>query len=409
MSDSTNGSHLDPWVEAYASRTIGMRESEIRALFAVASRPEVVSLAGGMPFVEALSGEMMAKVTESVLSKRSNVAFQYGSGQGDPSLRESVLEVMKPTGLTAHQDDIVITAGSQMAIDLICMVMIDPGDVILVESPSYVGALGVFRMYEADVRHVAMDDDGLNPTALLETIAQVRKEGKKPKLLYTIPSYQNPAGLTQPPARRAELIAIAQRENILIIEDDAYALLGFDGVVNRPMAADEKERVVYCGSFSKIISSGLRTGWAVAPKALKSKLVLANESATLCPSNFTQLIVDEYLRTQDWQAQVALFRGLYQERRDALLSAMDELMPKGVSWTVPKGGFYTWLTLPQGVDATAMLPKAVDALVAYVPGTGFFANGLGKENLRLSYCYPTPERIKEGVKRLASVLEAEIA
>jgi DNA-binding transcriptional MocR family regulator len=263
-------------------------------------------------------------------------------------------------------------------------------------------------MYEADVRHVAMDDDGLNPTALLETIAQVRKEGKKPKLLYTIPSYQNPAGLTQPPARRAELIAIAQRENILIIEDDAYALLGFDGMVNRPMAADEKERVVYCGSFSKIISSGLRTGWAVAPKALKSKLVLANESATLCPSNFTQLIVNEYLRTQDWQAQVALFRDLYQERRDALLSAMDELMPKGISWTVPKGGFYTWLTLPQGVDATAMLPKAVDALVAYVPGTGFFANGLGKENLRLSYCYPTPERIKEGIKRLASVLEAEI-
>jgi DNA-binding transcriptional MocR family regulator len=407
MTDKPTGSRLDPWVQAYASRATSMRASEIRALFAVASRPEVVSLAGGMPFVEALDVKMFRSVVDSVLVKNAKTALQYGAGQGHVALRESVLEVMRPTGMTAHPDDIVITAGSQMAIDLIVRVMCNPGDVILVESPSYVGALGVFRAYEADIRHVAMDADGLNPTALKETIAKVKSEGKKVKLLYTIPSFHNPAGITQPQSRRAEILEIAEKENVLIIEDDPYALLSFDGVIHRPMAAVEKERVVYCGSFSKIISAGLRIGWAVAPHALREKLVLANEAATLCPSNFTQLIVDEYLRTQDWLAQVAVFRNIYQERRDALLGALKTYMPTGVSWTVPTGGFYSWLTLPNGFDATAMLPRAVTHLVAYVPGTGFFADGQGRSNMRLSFCYPPPERIVEGVKRLSAVMQEE--
>jgi 2-aminoadipate transaminase len=407
MADTPNGSRLDPWVQAYASRATSMRASEIRALFAVASRPEVVSLAGGMPFVEALDVEMFRSVVNSVLTKDAKTALQYGAGQGHVSLRESVLEVMRPTGMNAHPDDIVITAGSQMAIDLIVRVMCNPGDVILVESPSYVGALGVFRAYEADIRHVAMDADGLNPTALQEMIAKVKAEGKKVKLLYTIPSFHNPAGITQPQARRKEIVEIAQREDVLIIEDDPYALLSFDSVIHRPMAADEKERVVYCGSFSKIISAGLRIGWAVAPHALREKLVLANEAATLCPSNFTQMIVDEYLRTQDWLSQVATFRDIYKQRRDSLLAALDDHMPAGVSWTVPTGGFYSWLTLPPGFDATAMLPRAVTHLVAYVPGTGFYADGQGRSNLRLSFCYPPPERIVEGVKRLATVMDEE--
>lgn len=407
MAENSSGSRLDPWVQAYASRATSMRASEIRALFAVASRPEVVSLAGGMPFVEALDVEMFRSVVNSVITKDAKTALQYGAGQGHASLRESVLEVMRPTGMSAHPDDIVITAGSQMAIDLIVRVMCNPGDVILVESPSYVGALGVFRAYEADIRHVAMDSDGLNPVALQEMIAKVKAEGKKVKLLYTIPSFHNPAGITQPQARRKEIVEIAQREDVLIIEDDPYALLSFDSIIHRPMAADEKERVVYCGSFSKVISAGLRIGWAVAPHALREKLVLANEAATLCPSNFTQLIVDEYLRTQDWLAQVATFRDIYQQRRDALLTALTDHMPPGVSWTVPTGGFYSWLTLPPGFDATAMLPRAVTHLVAYVPGTGFYADGQGRSNLRLSFCYPPPARIVEGVKRLSNVMSEE--
>ena len=385
-----------------------MTASEIRALFAVASRPEVVSLAGGMPFVQALPLEQMADTVQRLLAERGAVALQYGSGQGDVRLREQVLDVMREVGVTSHPDDIVITTGSQMALDLVVRVFCDPGDVVLVEAPSYVGALGVFRAYECDVRHVAMDDEGLVPGALEEAIRAVRAEGKRIKLVYTIPSFHNPGGVTQGPQRRREILAIAQREGVLVLEDDPYGLLGFEGEVPRALRADDAEGVIYLGSFSKTIASGLRVGWAVAPHGVREKLVLAAESAVLCPSNFAQLTVSEYLASQPWREQVKAFRELYRERRDALLSSMTQLMPEGTRWTVPTGGFYSWVTLPEGLDAKAMLPRAIAALVAYVPGTGFYVDGQGREHLRLSYCYPEPERIREGVRRLAGVVEAEL-
>jgi DNA-binding transcriptional MocR family regulator len=385
-----------------------MRASEIRALFAVASRPEVVSLAGGMPFVQALPVDMLTATAVRVLTERGSTALQYGSGQGDVTLREQILEVIGEVGVTAHPDDIVVTPGSQMALDLVTRVFCDPGDVVLVEAPSYVGALGVFRAYECDVIHVAMDDEGLVPTALAEAIVAARVAGKRVKMIYTIPSFHNPAGVTQGPARRAEILAIAQREGIALLEDDPYGLLGFEGEPPRAIRADDSEGVIYLGSFSKTIASGLRVGWAVAPHGVREKLVLAAESAVLCPSNYTQLTVSEYLATQPWREQIKVFREVYRERRDALLESLQALMPAGTTWTIPAGGFYSWLTLPEGLDATAMLPRAVAALVAYVPGTGFYVDGQGRQNLRLSYCYPEPERIREGVRRLASVMESEL-
>ena len=193
-----------------------------------------------------------------------------------------------------------------------------------------------------------------------------------------------------------------------MLEDDPYALLGFDGTVPRAIRAEDSEQVVYLGSFSKTLASGLRVGWAVAPHGVREKLVLAAEAAVLCPSNFTQGVVSEFLATQPWRDQVEVFRDLYRDRRDALLESLDAHMPPGTTWTVPAGGFYSWLTLPEGLDATAMLPRAVSALVAYVPGTGFFVDGQGRRNLRLSYCYPEPDRIREGVRRLAGVMEQEL-
>jgi len=404
----SQGSRLDPWVDSYASRAHAMRASEIRALFAVASRPEVVSLAGGMPFVQALPVDMLTATAVRVLTERGSTALQYGSGQGDVTLREQILEVIGEVGVTAHPDDIVVTPGSQMALDLVTRVFCDPGDVVLVEAPSYVGALGVFRAYECDVIHVAMDDEGLVPTALAEAIVAARVAGKRVKMIYTIPSFHNPAGVTQGPARRAEILAIAQREGIALLEDDPYGLLGFEGEPPRAIRADDSEGVIYLGSFSKTIASGLRVGWAVAPHGVREKLVLAAESAVLCPSNYAQLTVSEYLATQPWREQIKVFREVYRERRDALLESLQALMPAGTTWTLPAGGFYSWLTLPEGLDATAMLPRAVAALVAYVPGTGFYVDGQGRQNLRLSYCYPEPERIREGVRRLASVMESEL-
>lgn len=406
--DETAGNRLDPWISSYAARAHSMTASEIRALFAVASRPEVVSLAGGMPFVQALSLDSMADTVSKLIRERGAVALQYGSGQGDATLREQILEVMAEVGIAGHADDVVVTTGSQMALDLITRVFCDPGDTVLVESPSYVGALGVFRAYECNVVHVAMDAEGLVPSALEEAIANVCAAGGTIKFIYTIPSFHNPAGVTQGPARRAELLEIAQRHGILLVEDDPYGLLGFDGEPPRAIRADGGDSVVYLGSFSKTIASGLRVGWTLAPHGVREKLVLAAESAVLCPSNFSQLTISEYLATQPWREQVKTFREVYRDRRDALLESLEQLMPEGTTWTVPAGGFYSWLTLPQGLDATAMLPRAVAALVAYVPGTGFYVDGQGRQNLRLSYCYPEPERIREGVRRLAGVIESEL-
>jgi len=404
----TPGTRLDPWVESYAARTHGLTASQVRALFSVASRPEVVSLAGGMPFVSALPLDAFADALARLVRDRGHVALQYGSGQGDPTLREQILDVMAPVGVRAHPDDIVVTAGSQFALDLVVRVFCDPGDVVLVEAPTYVTALGVLSSYECDVVHVPMDEQGMRADALAETIAAVRASGRRVKLVYTIPSFHNPAGVTQGPARRAEVLEVVRRNGILLLEDDPYGLLAFDGTVPQALRAHDGDAVVYLGTFSKTIAAGLRVGWAVAPHGVREKLVLANETAMLCPSNLTQLVISDYLATAPWFDQVKVFRELYRERRDALLESLEALMPEGTTWTVPQGGFYSWVTLPHGLDATAMLPRAVAALVAYVPGTGFFADGQGRESLRLSYCYPEPDRIREGVRRLASVVEAEL-
>ena len=402
------GNRLDPWVDSYAERAQGLTASAIRALFAVASRPEVVSLAGGMPYVSALDSDRFAQIAAKVVRDQGTVALQYGSGQGDPTLREQILEISGLVGVRSHPDDVVVTAGSQMGLDLVTKVFCDPGDTVLVESPSYVGALGVFRSYQCNVVHVAMDHEGLDPQALREALGQAKSSGSRVKFIYTIPSFHNPAGLTQGLQRRKEILAIAQEFNVPILEDDPYGLLGFEGEPPKAIRSLDDQGVIYLGSFSKIIASGLRVGWVIAPHGVREKLVLAAEAATLCPSNFSQLTVSRYLSEETWQQQIKVFQELYRERRDALLQSMQAYMPTGTTWTVPQGGFYSWVTLPTPLNATSMLPRAISSLVAYVPGTGFYADGQGSTNLRLSYCYPQPDRIAEGVRRLAGVIEAEL-
>jgi 2-aminoadipate transaminase len=399
---------LDPYVDRYAARTAGMTASEIRALFAVASRPEVVSLAGGMPNISGLPLDVVSAAIADLVLEQGPVAMQYGSGQGVPELREQITEVMRLEGISAHPDDVVVTVGSQQAVDLVTRVFCDPGDVVICEAPSYVGALGVFKAYQCEVVHAEMDADGLVPEALRQAIASVKAAGKRIKFLYTIPNFHNPAGVTLSVARRAEVLEICRSEDILVLEDNPYGLLGFHGEPLRALRADEAEGVIYLGSFSKTFAPGFRVGWALAPHPVREKLVLAQESATLCPPQFSQLAVSAYLSNHDWQGQIKQFREMYRERRDAMVTALHDQMPAACRWNIPDGGFYVWLTLPPGVDAKAMLPRAVTARVAYVPGTAFFADGFGSGAMRLSYCYPTPDRIREGVRRLAGVVEAEI-
>lgn len=401
---------LDPYVHAYAERTQAMKASEIRALFAVASRPEVVSLAGGMPNISGLPLDAVGETLGDLVAREGTTAMQYGSGQGDPGLRDRICDVMALEGISAHPDDVVVTIGSQQAVDLVTRVFCDPGDVVICEAPSYVGALGVFSAYQCEVVHVAMDDDGLVPEALEQAIAAVRAAGKRLKFVYTIPNFHNPAGVTLSLARRQRVIGICRQADVLILEDNPYGLLGFDSEPLPALRADASaaDGIVYLGSFSKTFAPGFRVGWALAPHAVREKLVLAQESATLCPPSFSQLAVRSYLAEHDWRSQIKSFTEMYRERRDAMLASLATELPVGATWTVPRGGFYVWLTLPEGLDAKAMLPRAVTARVAYVPGTAFFADGFGARCMRLSYCYPTPERIREGVRRLAEVVTAEL-
>ena len=400
----------DRWWGSYAARASGMIASEVRALFAVASRPEIVSLAGGMPAVDALPLDAVASTVADLVTSRGRVALQYGSAQGDPELRARICDVMAMEGITdAHPDNVVVTVGSQQALDLLTRVFVDPGDVVLTEGPTYVTAINTFAAYQARVVHVSMDGDGLVPDALRETLTRLAAEGARVKLLYTVPTFQNPAGITLTASRRAEVLEICRRAGVLVVEDNPYGLLSFTGEPVRAMRADDPDGVVYLGSFSKTLAPGMRVGWALAPAPVAARLVLAAESAILSHSMFTQLAVERYLATQPWPEQIKAFREMYRDRRDAMLTALAETMPAGATWTRPEGGFFIWLTLPDGVDAKAMLPRAIAARVAYVPGTGFYADGSGRNAMRLSYCYPPPERIRDGVRRLADVLRAEIS
>ncbi len=407
MSDQRHDTRFDRFVDSYAERTNGMRVSAVRALFAVANRPEIVSLAGGMPNIKDLPLESIASSMGQMVAEHGTQVMQYGSGQGELQLREQILDVMALEGIQAHPDDIVITAGSQQGLDLVTRIFCDPGDVILAESPSYVGALGTFLSYQTEVVHVAGDDDGLDPEALRETSRRLKAEGKRIKFLYTIPNYSNPSGVTQPLERRRQVLEVCEAEQILLVEDNPYGLLSVDADPVPAMRSLDQD-VIYLGSFSKTFAPGFRVGWVLAPHAVREKLVLAQESATLCPPVFSQFAVSNYLSNHDWKRQITVFKDMYRERRDAMLEELAEHMPDGATWTKPAGGFFVWVTLPEGIDSQAMLPRGVDARVAFVPGAAFYADGGGARNVRLSYCFPTADRIRLGVQRFADVIRNEL-
>lgn len=398
--------NLDSWLDSYAARAETLAVSEVRALFSVVSRPEVVSLAGGMPYVAALPQDLLAKAYNDMMKEKGLLAIQYGGGQGDLKLREQILELMALEGIGASVEDLVITTGSQHGLDMLAGLFLDEGDVVLAEGPSYVGAIGIFRHYEAHIEHVYTDHDGMSPEALQESIDKMKAQGKKIKFLYLVPNFANPSGVTLSADRRPAILEICKREHILIIEDNPYGLLYFDKPVPDALRSMDEDGIVYLGSFSKILAPGFRVGYVLAPPAIRDKMVLAQESALLCPSSFTQMMISEYLANADWQGQIDTFRGVYKERKDAALSAMQEYLPN-LETTRPDGGFYLWVTLPEGIDSKAMLPLAVKELVAYTPGTAFYGDGTGQRYLRVCYSYPTPENIKVGIKRLANVINLQ--
>jgi DNA-binding transcriptional MocR family regulator len=409
MSETQVGSvtNFDGWKHAYAARAANLSVSEVRALFSVVSRPEVVSLAGGMPDVSALPSDLVDQAYNSMMANRRNYALQYGGGQGDLKLREQIVELMKLEGIHGSVEDVMITTGSQHALELLADLFLDAGDAVLVEAPSYVGAVGIFRHKEAHIEHVFTDEDGISPEALAEAADRLIEQGRRVKLLYLVPNFANPSGVTLSAERREKILEICRERSILIVEDNPYGQLYFEEAPPKALRAFDEQGVVYLGSFSKILSPGLRVGYVLAPPAIREKLVLANESAVLSPATFAQMMVSEFLSVADWQGQIATYRKLYKEKRDAALEALEQYLPN-IQTTKPKGGFFLWLTLPEGLHSKEMLPLAVTELVAYTPGTAFYGDGRGANNIRVCFSHPTAERVKLGIQRLAKVINLQV-
>lgn len=394
---------IDRFVDLYAHRTSGMSASEVRALFAVASRPEVVSLAGGMPYVDALPASHVDEVVREVLRSDGATALQYAGGQGSAALRDRLVSLMAEEGVDADPEDVVVTTGAQQALDLIGKIFIDPGDEIAVEAPAYVGALSAFSVYEPRYLTVELDDDGM----VVDRLEQALVKGARPTFVYTVPNFANPAGVTMSLERRRQLVALCREASIPIVEDNPYGLLRFDGEPLPCLWSLDPENVIYVGTVSKVFSPGVRVGWALAPQSVVQRLVLAKEAADLCGSSFTMLVTERYFADDRWRENLRTLVGLYRGRRDVMLESLDEHFPSNATWTHPVGGFYVWVTLPEYVDSQAMLAAAVERRVAYVPGTAFYPDGRGKDRIRLAFCYPTEDRVREGVARLGALLEDE--
>jgi DNA-binding transcriptional MocR family regulator len=390
----------DIFADQYASRAAHMTQSEVRALFAVAARPDVISLAGGMPFVQALPGEEVLEVVSQVLRDRSWVALQYGAGSGQEGLKVRLAELMAEEGIQADPGSIVITVGAQQALDLVGKLFIEPGDTIAVEAPSYVGALSAFSVYQPSYLQIPMDDDGI----IVERLEEALAGDVRPKFLYVCPNFHNPAGVTIALERRQKLVDVCRAAGVPIVEDDPYGMLRFDGEALPSLYSLDPENVIYLGTLSKIFCPGIRVGWAVAPPDVLERLIRFKEAADLCSSNFNMLVAEQWLSEPErWKSSLKGLVEVYRSRRDTTLRTLEEVFPEGSTWTHPKGGFYVWATVP-GADTRALLPEAVERKVAYVPGTAFYPDGAGKESMRIAYCYPPDDAIEEGLKRIGALL-----
>jgi DNA-binding transcriptional MocR family regulator len=395
---------IDRFVDRYAARAAGMTASEVRALFAVASRPEVVSLAGGMPYVQALPGADVMAVARTVLEEHGDVALQYGGGQGSTGLRERLVMLMAEEGIVADPEDVVVTTGAQQALDLVGKLFIDPGDVVAVEAPAYVGALTAFGAYQPRFLPIEIDDDGM----LVEQLEQALVRGERPKFVYTVPNFGNPAGVTMSAERRQHLAALCREASIPIVEDNPYGLLRFEGEPMPCLRSLDPDNVIYLGTVSKTFSPGVRVGWALAEQSVVQRLVLAKESADLCSSNLTMLMTEQWFSDDErWRGTLAGLVDIYRSRRDVMLVALDEHLGEYATWTHPRGGFYVWVTVPSWLDTKALLAAAVERRVAYVPGTAFYPDGRGANQMRLAFCYATQDRIREGIERLGSLVHDE--
>jgi 2-aminoadipate transaminase len=391
------------WAQRYASRTQRMQSSIIRELLKLTEKPDLISFAGGLPAPEVFPIAQFKAAAQKVLDDAGWKSLQYSTTEGYPKLREMIARHTGRYGITVRPDNILITTGSQQALDLIGKVFLNPGDRIAVERPTYLGALQAWNAYQAEYIGIGMDDDGMR----IEDLENALRSG--PKFLYALPNFQNPSGVTLSLSRRKQLVKLADQWGVPIVEDDPYGQLRFNGDHLPSLTVlDGQERdgnqytgnVIYLSTFSKTLAPGIRLGWIVAPVEVISKLVQAKQGSDLHSSTFVQMVAYEVARNGFLDRHVRHIRAVYRVRRDAILAALKRHMPPGVRWTEPEGGLFIWVTVPEGLDTWALLHEAVEQKVAFVPGTPFYDDGSGKNTMRLNFSNATPEQIEEGIGRL---------
>jgi 2-aminoadipate transaminase len=409
----------------FAARTRGMKSSAMREMMALTERPDVISLAGGLPDTTTFPAELYAKLMSQVAAGQTARALQYGPTEGMTATTACIAEVMATEGTIVDPSEVIVTTGGQQVIDLVCKTLVDPGDVIVAEAPTYPGAVPTFSAYQAHVEQIEMDADGMPIDELESTLDRLHEQGRRPKFIYTIPNFQNPGGVTMSLARRRRLVEVARERELLILEDNPYGLLRYEG---QPLptlysldaeasgASGAADLVIYLGTFSKILSPGLRLGWAVAPRPVLEKLNLGKQGSDLCSSPVTQLFVSEYFAERErdgqprWLAYLEQLKQLYRRRRDVMVEALAAHFGEDARWTEPQGGLFVWATLDERIDTTDLLAQARESEgVAFVPGRAAYMDGhRGSSSMRLNFAGVADEDIREGIRRIGKVVRGQL-
>jgi len=395
----------------FSKRATRFRSSEIRELLKITQIPGMISFAGGLPNPLAFPVEIIHECIEKIFQEDIEPALQYGTTEGLTQLRGVLAKRMKKINhIDCELHDVLITSGAQQALSLVALCFLDPGDTYLTTVPAYLGAIQAFHAYEANCESIPMNDEGIDTDSLRRNLKRLHRTGINPKFIYTVPTFQNPSGETMSLSHRKELLDIASEYDFLIIEDDPYGELIFEGSSIQPIKSyDTKGRVVYISTFSKILAPGFRIGWIIASKVILDKLIQGKQATDLCTNVFSQYVAYEYIKGGYLDKHVERIKELYKRKRDVMLEALKEYFPSEVKWTMPKGGMFIWITLPKSIDTRLMFQKAIAKKVAYVVGEAFYPEGGDYNSMRLNFSYSEDELIKEGIKRLAEVIQDELA
>ena len=386
-----------------------MKRSAIREILKHLQKPGMISFAGGLPAPETFPINDLREIIDEILEKDGPDSLQYGTTEGDPLLRRMLVERHNRQGLKIGIENLIITSASQQALDLIAKIFLDPGDYVLCGLPSYLGGINAFTFYGAKLKGIALDKDGMKPEELEETIIILKELGRKVKFIYLIPDFQNPSGITIPESRRLKIIEIAEKYNLLIVEDSPYREVRFDGESQKLMyELDTTGRVITLFTFSKIFAPGFRVGWVIGHPEILDKLVMAKQTADLCTSAFVQRIIARYMEKGLLEKNLKKTIALYRERRTHMITCFRKYMPEGVSWTEPQGGLFLFVTLPSSLDTDELFKKALEKNVAFVAGSSFFCNNSGHDTMRINFSFSNKEEIETGVKRLSEVIREEL-